>query len=238
MSLHLIKSISALFLPVLLQAQVSSVKLTAHVPPPPPGKNVYVAGGFNAWKAGDSLYRMKKENDSTYSIVLPVYKNVKYQYKYTTGAWDRVELAANDSGIKNRSFISSGNKKKVRDTVSKWAIPKSAPEPSPQMVRINAMKDSLMAGLQPKLNDLQVLLKEYILNLLQANPSMETDNRITADINKRFSEFYGKINELFHKVFETMSAQQKQQIQKALTAPGAEKDFINSLGNAINEATK
>ena len=95
-----------------------------------------------------------------------------------------------------------------------------------------------MAGLQPKLNEMQLLLREYILNLLQEKPSMETDNRITADINHRFSDLYGRINELFHKVFQEMSFDQKQQIKKALTAPGAEKDFINTLGTAINEATR
>ena len=35
-----------------------------------------------------------------------------------------------------------------------------------------------------------------------------------------------------------MSVQQKQQILKAISAPGTEKDFINTLGKAINEATK
>jgi hypothetical protein len=237
MSLHLTKSIAAVFFPFFLQAQVSSVKLIVQVPPPQ-GRPVFVAGQFNGWKAADSVYMMKKENDSTYSLVVPVYKNVKYQYKYTSGGWDRVELAFNDSGISNRSFISTSNKTKIRDTVAKWDTPKPQQALSPQMIRINAMKDSMMAGLQPKLNELQLLLKEYILNLLQENPSMETDNRITAEINGGFSDLYARINELFHKVFLGMSPDQKQQIKRALTAPGAEKDFINTLGNAISEATK
>jgi hypothetical protein len=237
MSLHLTKSIAAVFFPFFLQAQVSSVKLIVQVPPPQ-GRPVFVAGQFNGWKAADSVYMMKKENDSTYSLVVPVYKNVKYQYKYTSGGWDRVELALNDSGISNRSFISTSNKTKIRDTVAKWDTPKPQQALSPQMIRINAMKDSMMAGLQPKLNELQLLLKEYILNLLQENPSMETDNRITAEINGGFSDLYARINELFHKVFLGMSPDQKQQIKRALTAPGAEKDFINTLGNAISEATK
>jgi hypothetical protein len=237
MSLHLTKSIAAVFFPFFLQAQVSSVKLIVQVPPPQ-GRPVFVAGQFNGWKAADSVYMMKKENDSTYSLVVPVYKNVKYQYKYTSGGWDRVELALNDSGISNRSFISTSNKTKIRDTVAKWDTPKPQQALSPQMIRINAMKDSMMAGLQPKLNELQLLLKEYILNLLQENPSMETDNQITAEINGGFSVLYARINELFHKVFLGMSPDQKQQIKRALTASGAEKDFINTLGNAINEAAK
>ena len=100
------------------------------------------------------------------------------------------------------------------------------------------MKDSVLAGLQPKLNEMVLLLRDYITNLLQENPNIATDNRITAEVNKRFADAYGRLNDLFHKVFETMSVQQKQQILKAISAPGTEKDFINTLGKAINEATK
>lgn len=240
MSLRLLKSVIVLFSPVLLHAQVSSVKLVVHVPTPPEGKQVYVSGSFNGWKAADSLYKMKREDLSTYSIVLPVFKNVKYQYKYTLGSWNLVEHSANDTNINNRFFVSTGKKLKVYDTVVKWASGEPAPSPaiSAQMARINAMKDSVLAGLQPKLNEMVLLLKDYITNLLQQNPSMETDNRITAEVNKRFADAYGRLNDLFHKIFEGMSAEQKQQILKAVTAPGAEKDFINTLGKAVSEATK
>jgi len=229
-----------LFSPLLLHAQVSSVKLVVHVPTPPEGKLVYVSGSFNSWKAADSLYKMKREDASTYSIVLPVFKDVKYQYKYTLGSWDWVERSANDTNIKNRFFVATRNKAKVRDTVVKWATGKPAPPPaiSAQMARINAMKDSVLAGLQPKLNEMVLLLKEYTINLLQENPNAETDNRITAEVNKRFADAYGRLNDLFHKIFAGMTAQQKQQILNAVTAPGAEKDFINTLGKAVNEATK
>ena len=240
MFLRILKSGMVLFSPLLLHAQVSSVKLVVHVPTPPEGKLVYVSGSFNSWKAADSLYKMKREDASTYSIVLPVFKDVKYQYKYTLGSWDRVEHTLNDTNVNNRSFIATGKKTKVKDTVMRWAAGKSNPPPavSAQMARINAMKDSVLAGLQPKLNEMLVLLKEYTINLLQENPSIETDNRITAEVNKRFADAYGRLNDLFHKVFEGMTTQQKQQILKAVNAPGADKDFINVLGNAISEATK
>lgn len=238
MLLRIAKSIFTLVAPFLVGAQVSSVRLTVHVPAVAEGKNVFVVGSFNGWKAGDSLYKMKKEDTSTYSIVLPVYKNVNYQYKYTTGGWNRVEIALNDSNIKNRSFVSTGNKKKIRDTVVKWAAPKPADQQvtSPQMMRINAMKDSVLKGLQPKLNEMLQLLKEYTFNLLQENPSIETDNRIANDVVDQFKDAYGHINNLFHKVFESLTPEQKQQILKTMSSPEAEKDFINSLGAALNNA--
>jgi hypothetical protein len=240
MLVRILKSIIALSSPFLLHAQVSSVKLVVHVPAPPEGKQVYVSGSFNGWKAADSLYKMKREDASTYSLVLPVFRDVKYQYKYTLGSWDLVEHSANDSNINNRSFLSGSKKTSVKDTVVKWATGKPAPPPaiSAQMERINKMKDSVLAGLQPKLNEMVLLLRDYITNLLQENPNIATDNRITEEVNKRFADAYGRLNDLFHRVFETMSVQQKQQILKAISAPGTEKDFINTLGKAINEATK
>jgi len=240
MWIRLIKASTILSMPLLVNAQVASIRLTVQVPELPAGKNVFVAGSFNGWKAADSLYMMKKQDNSTYTIVLPVYKNVKYQYKYTAGGWSGVELGLNDSNIKNRSFITTGNKKKMKDTVMKWASPKPASKQntSLQMMRINSMKDSVLNGLQPKLNEMLQLLKEYTTNLLQKNPSVEIDNRITADVTKHFADAYGRINELLHKIFEMITPEQKQMILKAISTPGADKDFINTLGAAINEAVK
>ena len=237
MTLRFIKSVIGLFLSFLINAQVASVRITVHVPAFAENKNVYVAGLFNNWKAGDSLYKMKRTDATTYTLVLPAFKNVRYQYKYTLGKWDEVEVALNDSNINNRSFISTSRKKKIIDTVSKWASPRPVVM-KPQMLKIMAMKDSVLNGLQPKLNEMLQLLKEYTVNLLQENPSAETDNRITAGVVKHFSDAYGKINDLFHKIFGSLTSEQKQKILKALDHPNADKDFINTLGAAINDVMK
>jgi hypothetical protein len=233
------------FLPLLLisfltNGQVSSVRLTVQIPALTENKSVYVAGSFNNWKAGDSLYKMKKLNANSYAIVLPVFKNAHYQYKYTLGNWNEVEIALNDSNIKNRQFVCANRKKKITDTVMKWAVPKPVTKPntSAQMARINAMKDSVLNGLQPKLAEMLLLLKEYTINLLQENPSFDKDDRITSDVIKHFADAYGRINTLFHKIFENLTPEQKQRILKALNTPEANKDFINTLGAAVNDAVK
>lgn len=222
------------------KAQVSSVRLTVYVPALAENKKVFVAGSFNNWKAGDSLYKMPKLDAATYAILLPVFKNAEYKYKYTLGNWNEVEIALNDSNINNRVFVCSTRKKKIVDTVMKWASPKPVAKESvsPQMARFNAMKDSVLNGLQPKLNEMLQLLREYTINLLQENPSIEKDNKITADVTKHFKDAYERINGLFHKIFEGFTPQQKQKILQALTTPAADKDFINTLGAAINEAVK
>jgi len=238
----LIRFVSLLLLLIsfMAKAQVSSVRLTVFVPALAETKSVFVAGSFNNWKAGDSLYKMKQLDAGTYTIVLPVFKNAQYKYKYTLGNWNEVEIALNDSNINNRVFVCSNRKKKIVDTVMKWASPKPVAKESvsPQMARFNAMKDSVLNGLQPKLNEMLALLKEYTINLLQENPSMETDSRITIAVVKHFTDAYGNINGLFHKIFESLTSQQKQKILQALATPAADKDFINTLGAAINEAVK
>jgi hypothetical protein len=233
------------FLPLVLvsfltNGQVSSVRLTVRVPELAENKNVFVAGSFNNWKAGDSLYKMKKLDATTYAILLPVFKKANYQYKYTLGNWNEVEIASNDSNISNRQFFCTNRKKKVTDTVMKWATPKPVVKTnvSPQMARFNAMRDSVLNGLQPKLAEMVLLLKEYTINLLQENPSMEKDNRITSDVVKHFADVYSRINGLFHKIFESLTPDQKQKILKTLATPGADKDFINTLGSAVNDAIK
>jgi hypothetical protein len=158
---------------------------------------------------------------TSYTIVLPVFKNAQYKYKYTPGNWNEVEIAMNDSNINNRLFICKNRKKKITDTVIKWASPKPVVKPntSLQTVRINALKDSVLNGLQPKLNEMQQLLKQYTINLLQENPSIETDNSITANVIIHFTDAYGRINSLFHKIFESLTPEQKQKILKAIAAP-------------------
>lgn len=229
-----------LVIPFFASSQVSSVRLKVHVPSLAENKNVYVAGSFNNWKAGDSLYRLKRENPTTYSIVLPVFKNANYQYKYTLGKWDEVEIALNDSNIKNRKFISTGKKKKITDTVMKWAEPKPVAQKnmSPQLLKINAMKDSVLNGLQPKLGEMLQLLKAFTINLLQEEPDAATEQKIISEVNNHFKDAHARLNELFHKIFETLSPDQKQKILSAINSPGPDNDFINKLGAVFNDVMK
>lgn len=226
-------------IPILINAQVSSVKITVHVPEPAENKNVYVAGSFNNWKAKDSLYKMKREDATTYTIVLPAFKNAQYQYKYTLGNWNEVEVAANDSNIHNRTFVSTKKKKKIMDTVIKWAAPKPvAQNTNPQLMKINAMKDSVMKDLQPKLGEMLTLLKAFTINLLQEKPDAATERKIVEDVNNHLKEIHKKLNDLFHQVFANLTPEQKQKLLKALNNPAADNDFINVLGAAFNDVMK
>jgi hypothetical protein len=231
---------STFITPIIIYAQVSSVQLTVHVPSIAENKNVYVTGSFNNWKAKDSLYRMKKKDTATYIIQIPVFKNARYEYKYTLGNWNEVETAMNDSNIKNRTFIATSRKNKIVDTVVKWAIPKTVAKQnmSLQMLKITAMKDSLGKELQPKLGEMLQLLKAFTLNMLQEKPDAATEQKIVADLNNQLKYVHEKLNDLFHKIFETLTPDQKKKILQAINTPNTDKDFINTLGAAFNDVMK
>lgn len=228
-----------ILIPFLLNAQVSSVKITVHVPEPAENKHVYLAGSFNNWKAKDSLYKMKREDAATYTIVLPAFKNAKYQYKYTLGNWNEAEVAANDSTIPDRSFVSTKKKMKITDTVAKWATPKPvAQNTNPQLMKINAMKDSVMKDLQPKLGEMLALLKAFTVNLLQEKPDTAAEQKIVEEVNNHLKDIHKKLNDLFHQVFASLTPQQKQKILTALNNSAADNDFFNVLGAAFNDVMK
>lgn len=214
-------------------AQVAAVTFTVQVPPADNVQAVYLAGSFNYWHAGDSLYRMKKISDNRYTLTLPVFDNHSYQYKYTLGHWNRVELAANDSNISNRVFVAA-NGKQLTDTVMKWktVLPATA-QTNPQMQQINAMKDSALAKLQPELNNMIDFLKQYVQNFLAAKPNAALHRRLDKKVTKKLGSAYRQVTKLLWDVFAAISPEQKKQMNDLLNKPEAQKDFINALGNAF-----
>ena len=215
------------------KAQVAAVTFTVQVPSVDSAKGIYLAGSFNYWHAGDSLYLMKKIGDNRYSLTLPVFDNHSYQYKYTLGHWNRVELAANDSNISNRVFVAA-NGKQLTDTVMKWktVLPATA-QTNPQMQQINAMKDSALAKLQPELNNMIDFLKQYVQNFLAAKPNAALHRRLDKKVTKKIGSAYRQVTKLLWDVFAAISPEQKKQMNDLLNKPEAQKDFINALGNAF-----
>jgi hypothetical protein len=220
-----------------LSAQVAAVNFTVQVPREISNdNNVYIVGSFNYWHPGDSLYKMNKTGKEIYTITLPLFEGRDYQYKYTAGNWDKVEVAANDSDINNRRFFSL-NGKSISDTVVKWKKPKAEEKKtiSPQMQKINAMKDSTVAKLKPKLNKMLGLLKLYVENLLQEKPDKKAFRRMNKEALDKIGEIYGGIADLFWNVFVFLRPEQKKMILKAIKEPG-DSDFINTFSKALNDA--
>jgi hypothetical protein len=223
---------------IIASAQVAAVKFIVHTPAV--GKDdmrVYIAGSFNYWHEGDSLYRMNKIGNDVYGITIPVFEAKQYNYKYTLGTWSKVEVALNDSDISNRSFISL-NGKSITDTVMKWKQPNTkVTDSSVQLKRIVAMKDSITAKLKPELAELLGMVKLYAQNMLQEKPDMSEHQRLDKKALEKFGNIYSAITGLIWNVCASLSPEQKQQISKTISQP-ANGDFLNSFLGAINAAVK
>jgi hypothetical protein len=158
---------------------------------------------------------------------------MKYEYKYTLGTWDRVEVNAIDSNIQNRSFI-SGNGINVLDTVKKWKQAKPSQQNSLQLQKINAMKDSVLTKIQPGLNEMLELLKIYVQNLLKENPERSLHNKLDKKAIKRIGYAYEQITDLLWNVMTSLTKEQKLLIQRHLDEPAGKEDFLNTFFRSFN----
>lgn len=219
-------------------SQVTAIQLTVKVPLPDTGTNpLYIAGSFNYWHAGDSLYRMKKVSEGQYNIILPVFEGVNYTYKYTRGSWDKVELAANDSNISNRHFYSSGQLD-ILDTVQKWKQPVSRTVvQNPRLEKINAMKDSVLKKLQPELTKMQDLLKLYVQNMLQERPSERLHRQLDKKAMKKVHYAFTEITGLLFNAMALLTREEKDAMQKKIKDPAGKDDFLNTFFNSFNAIT-
>jgi len=217
-------------------AQVAAVKMVVKVPyDTSTGMRVYIAGSFNSWKPGDSLFQLHRNDNGLYSITLPLFNNVHYEYKYTRGNWSNVETNADDSAIHNRMFVSKDGLL-IADTVVAWKKEIKS-EPSPQQAYINAMKDSTIAALKPQLSEMQNLLKSYVQNWLSDKPSDGVQKKLNEEAEKKLNSIYEQIVQLLGNVMATLTSEQKAELKKILDAPQDKNDFINTLGNGIQKVT-
>ena len=84
-------------------AQVT-LRLT-HLPASTPaGAAIYVAGSFNAWNPADSLYGLRPREGGEDAITLPEAVRGPVEFKFTLGAWERVETDSAGGGVQNRRF--------------------------------------------------------------------------------------------------------------------------------------
>jgi hypothetical protein len=236
------KIIAAIFIGLLStigstsHAQVAAVKLNVRVPASSDSGNVYVAGSFNYWHAGDSLYKLTKMGEGLYSIILPLFEGRAYEYKYMAGNWERVEMAANASDVANRK-LTAMNGKEITDTVALFRTNGNAGAKlvSAQRQKLNAMKDSTIARLQPELANIQEVLKKSIMNLVQDQPSKKAFRKGNKEAMEHVGKLYKGIADLLWDVFASLTPEQKKVIREAMSKPG-DKDVMNNISKALDKA--
>ena len=220
-----------------LTAQVAAVKISVSVPAgTDPGAAVYVAGTFNGWKQTDSLYRLTRASDGTFRITLPLFANVRYEYKYMLASWKGVETDTGNADISNR-ILKSADGLEVTDTVASW---KKAVRtvPSAQATRMNAMKDSVVASLAPRLSRALDLLKSYVQNELRPQPSAHLRKKIYRRARKNLDAVFQGISKLLGDMIASLSPRQKTSLRTLLQLPAASKDFLNTFQEGLQSVTR
>ena len=97
------------------------LRVTLTVPATTPDTaHVYIAGTFNGWNPGMATYRLEPEADGTYAIELPATVRGPIEFKFTLGAWDRVETTANGGDVPNRRHTVSEDGGEWAGSVAGW----------------------------------------------------------------------------------------------------------------------
>ena len=63
---------------------------------------VYLAGSFNGWNPKDETFRLRKDEQGNFSLLLKNIPAGNYEYKFTKGGWETAETDANGQSIGNR----------------------------------------------------------------------------------------------------------------------------------------
>jgi predicted alpha/beta superfamily hydrolase len=65
------------------------------------GDNVFIAGNFNGWEPHNTAYRLAANWDNVLELAFQLPKG-EYEYKFTRGAWERVECMNDGKDMANR----------------------------------------------------------------------------------------------------------------------------------------
>lgn len=81
---------------------------------------IYVAGNFNGWNPGDENFRLRKNDDGSFSLTLRNIPSGDYEFKFTKGSWETVEMGAQGNNLANRKLNLTSDTA-VQFTIGSWA---------------------------------------------------------------------------------------------------------------------
>lgn len=89
-------------------------------PDTPPGDTLYVVGDFNDWTPGDPRFRLLPYGPHQWIITLPD-KRTSFEYKFTRGSWETVEVEADGKGRSNRAYRGHAERSDtIRVAIAAW----------------------------------------------------------------------------------------------------------------------
>ncbi len=217
--------------------QTAAVKFEVKIPSEGLNKNasIFLAGSFNCWNPQDSLYMMKKIEDDLYSIIIPVFDGVKYEYKYVKDNWNSVEVDLNGHDIKNRKMISKDGLI-IEDTVLNWKQPPAAQQMDTaqflnkeQMNEIAKLKDDMQSKLDSRLKNILGILKSAMNNMLSANPDMKLKEKYHNKIVENINSVLDSFSDALWKVSSLLSPEQKKAILEEMKKTNIPGDIFNMM---------
>ena len=84
--------------PVTAQAVLKITRVPASTPP---ADTLFVAGSFNGWNPHNPRFALRKNNDGSYQISMPL-SAAPAEYKFTRGGWSTAEINERNQPIANR----------------------------------------------------------------------------------------------------------------------------------------
>lgn len=85
----------------------------------PHDASLYMVGSFNEWNPQDSRYKLQKEGNNRYSVVLPDNLD-NFTYKFTRGNWSSVEGDENGRAIPNRQYVRKRDGNLLHVSILTW----------------------------------------------------------------------------------------------------------------------
>lgn len=80
----------------------------------PHDATIYLAGNFNNWNPGDPNYKMQKQGDGSYRLL--IYSDLNtLEYKFTRGNWESVEGRESGKARQNRIYNKIGSYNNIKD---------------------------------------------------------------------------------------------------------------------------
>ena len=81
---------------------------------------VFLVGSFNQWQPAMDKFQLHKTEEGDYEYTFNTMPKLPFEYKYTRGGWDSVELDADGHHLPNRKIISPASL--VIDEVPNWSL--------------------------------------------------------------------------------------------------------------------
>ncbi|HKP32607.1 MAG TPA: alpha/beta hydrolase-fold protein [Chitinophagaceae bacterium] len=101
--MRIITTIAFLIFSFAAVSQYNIVIEITRLPTSTPTEKVYLAGNFNNWNPKDENYRLQLHSQDRYAIILKNVAANTYEFKFTQGAWEKVETTADGKNIANRT---------------------------------------------------------------------------------------------------------------------------------------